>query len=71
METPKTEAGRLTEKIMLEVRTRLPEIETPQYNCIYEVVHKVLDDSLPRQPKNAQRGAIPPTAKAVGFLAHL
>lgn len=38
METPKTNAGRLTERIMLSVRAKLPDIKPDQYNRIYESV---------------------------------
>jgi hypothetical protein len=51
MNTPNTEAGRMTEKVMLEVKTRLPKIETHEYNRIYEAVNKVLSSELQMRPK--------------------
>ena len=41
----------MTEKVMLEVKTRLPKIETNEYNRIYEAVNKVLSSELQMQPK--------------------
>lgn len=38
METPKTEAGRTTERIMLRVRSKLPDLPVYEYNRIYEAV---------------------------------
>ena len=38
MQTPDTEAGRLTETIMAGVKRRVPEIKTHEYNRIYEAV---------------------------------
>ena len=38
MQTPNTEAGRVTEDIMQEVLRRLPEITTGTYNPVYESV---------------------------------
>lgn len=52
MKTPNTKAGQLTEKIMLEVESNLPDIETHEYNRTYEAVHKVLSSELSLQLKN-------------------
>lgn len=43
METPDSKAGRLTERIMAEVKKRLPNIETHAYNRTYEAVLMVLE----------------------------
>lgn len=42
-QTPRTEAGQLTELTMLAVRERLPDISTHQYNRIYEAVLETLN----------------------------
>ncbi|MCK9460604.1 MAG: hypothetical protein M0R80_13275 [Proteobacteria bacterium] len=44
MNTPDTNAGHLTEKIMSKIKEREPEMCTSLYNKIYESVLAVLDD---------------------------
>jgi hypothetical protein len=38
MQTPDTKAGRLTELVMARVRGKLPELQTHEYNRVYECV---------------------------------
>jgi hypothetical protein len=47
METPKTEAGRVTERIMLRVRSKLPDLPTHEYNRTYEAVLEELRSQIP------------------------
>lgn len=47
METLDTKAGNLTEKIMAKVVERLPNIQTHEYNRIYEAVLSVLSLEIP------------------------
>lgn len=42
MQTPNTEAGRLTEQVMAKVKAKLPDITTHEYNRTYEAVLEVL-----------------------------
>ncbi len=49
METPKTQAGNLTERIMFQVTERVKDqqLTTFQYNRIYEVVLEALEEARP------------------------
>lgn len=42
METPKNEAGDITELIMESVKRKLPEIDTYTYNRVYEAIYESL-----------------------------
>lgn len=42
MQTPDTQAGFLTEKIMQRVKEKLPDIQVNEYNRTYEAVLEVL-----------------------------
>ena len=53
METPKTNAGRITERIMFKVREKLPEIETHEYNRTYEAVLAVLKEECIDAPQES------------------
>ena len=49
METPRTKAGELTERIMAQAETNIdnrkaPKLITAQYNAIYSAVLDTLDD---------------------------
>lgn len=50
METPNTEAGRLTERIMAKVRGRLPSMSVHEYNVIYECCLETLTVTPPQVP---------------------
>jgi hypothetical protein len=50
MQTPNTQAGRLTEQIMASVTQKLPKLPTHEYNRIYEAVLGVLSE----QPEQTQ-----------------
>ncbi len=47
MQTPKTRAGFLTEKIMSKVKAVISDINTAEYNQIYTDVLHVLQEALP------------------------
>lgn len=53
METPKTPAGRLTEKIMLAIRDHIkrdpPPHESHHYNRAWEAVYHILSSMLAEQ----------------------
>ncbi len=42
VKTPDTDAGWLTEKVMAEVKKRLPKISTHDYNRTYEAIFHTL-----------------------------
>ena len=71
METPKTEAGRTTERIMEEVRKRLPNLDTNTYNRVWESCHKVLqglsDDELSDAIMDAKEKVRDDAERAMGF----
>lgn len=46
MNTPNTEAGRITEKIMLSIKAQLPDIKAVDYNRIYESVENTMKGEL-------------------------
>jgi len=51
MQTPQTEAGRLTERIMMQWLHNLTQCREPQpsvkvYNAAYEAVLEVLDEEM-------------------------
>lgn len=44
METPDTEQGRMTERVMARVREKLPLLVTHDFNRVYESVLEVLNE---------------------------
>jgi hypothetical protein len=46
METPNNRAGQVTEFVMVDVRAKLPDIPTWQYNRIWEAVYHRLESEL-------------------------
>lgn len=52
MITPDTDIGRLTERIMLRVRDRMPELDTPSHDRMWESLHEVLSEELQRNDPN-------------------
>lgn len=47
MKTPDTKAGRITERIMTQVRKRFPNMDTNTYNGIYSAALSELSLELP------------------------
>lgn len=58
MQTPPSEAGRLTELCMAKVRQQLPELSVHEYNLTYSAILEALEADAAR--KQAEASAVLP-----------